>query len=57
MGFLTDEMVEIVHQHCERVSEDGRCLVKGNVVLPPDRFGFLRIPIECVLTATRPAGR
>ena len=33
MAFLTDGMVGIVHQHCERVGEDGRCLVKGNVVL------------------------
>ena len=48
MAFLTDGMVGIVHQHCERVGEDGRCLVRGNVVLPPVRFGLLRIPIELV---------
>ena len=60
MAFLTDGMVGIVHQHCERVGEDGRCLVKGNVVLPPARFGLLRFPIEFVAhgeTTGRPLKR
>ena len=29
IAFLTDGMAGIVHQHCERIGEDGRCFVKG----------------------------
>ena len=38
-------MVGSVHQHCERIGEDGRCLVKGKVVLSENMLQ-LAVPAE-----------
>lgn len=46
LALLIDGMGLVIEDVCESVSEDCRCLLEGNSVLPKITLRFLLVPFE-----------